>query len=178
MAIVLIAHPLLRRVYQKLYSTSPALDQGKGHAGKVNGYQPLEADARLKQRTDFDLYFALVFLTALYGVSVFKILIILYTNFCIATRLPKPWIPPATWIFNIGVLFANEFGQGYPLVNVVSSITPFSNTAIEWAKALDKYGGLIGRWEVLFNITMLRLISFNMDYYWSLDRRAGSSIEV
>lgn len=35
------------------------------------------------------------------------------------------------------------------------------------------------RWEVLFKITILRLISFNMDHYWSLDRsRSGSPVEV
>jgi len=31
---------------------------------------------------------------------------------------------------------------------------------------------------VLFNICVLRLISFNFDYYWSFDRRATSPIEV
>jgi D-alanyl-lipoteichoic acid acyltransferase DltB (MBOAT superfamily) len=36
----------------------------------------------------------------------------------------------------------------------------------------------MSRWEILFNITILRLISFNLDYYWSLDRRSGSPIEV
>lgn len=34
------------------------------------------------------------------------------------------------------------------------------------------------RWEVLFKVTVLRLISFNMDHYWSLEYPAGSAIEV
>jgi len=42
---------------------------------------------------------------------------------------------------------------------------------------LDSYGGLIPRWEVLFNFTILRLISFNLDYYWSLNTRTSSPLE-
>ncbi|KAG0178377.1 glycerol transporter [Apophysomyces sp. BC1021] len=30
----------------------------------------------------------------------------------------------------------------------------------------DKYEGAQSRWYILFNFVMLRLISFNMDYYW------------
>jgi protein-cysteine N-palmitoyltransferase HHAT len=32
------------------------------------------------------------------------------------------------------------------------------------------------RWQILFNITTLRLISFNMDYYWSVTK--GTTLEV
>ena len=53
-----------------------------------------------------------------------------------------------------------------------------ANAAHNWGAWLDSYGGIMPRWEVLFNITVLRLISFNMDYYFSLDRRSGSPIEV
>ena len=31
----------------------------------------------------------------------------------------------------------------------------------------DAYSGIYPRWHIGFNITMLRLISFNMDYYWA-----------
>ena len=33
---------------------------------------------------------------------------------------------------------------------------------------LDLYRGVMPRWEVTFNITMLRMLSFGMDYYWAL----------
>ena len=36
----------------------------------------------------------------------------------------------------------------------------------------DAWEGIYPRWYVSFNITMLRLVSFNMDYYWA-HRRAG-----
>jgi hypothetical protein len=52
----------------------------------------------------------------------------------------------------------------------------------EWSRnfghTLDSYGGLMARWEVLFNFTVLRLISFNLDYYWSLNSKVGSPLEV
>ena len=178
MAIVLVVHPLLRKLYNRFYSVNTTSPQGNGHASKTSVPKSNEADHRMNRRTSYDLYFALVFLTALHGVSVVKILLILYVNFCIASRLPKTWISPTTWIFNVGILFANELTHGYPFGTLVSKAMPFSESAIASAEALDSYGGLIPRWEVLFKMTILRLISFNQDYYWSLDLRAGSPIEV
>lgn len=36
----------------------------------------------------------------------------------------------------------------------------------------------MSRWEVLFNITILRLISFNLDYHWSLKDGVVDPVEV
>ena len=33
------------------------------------------------------------------------------------------------------------------------------------------WGGFYPRWHVTFNITMLRLLSFNMDYHWACTRQ-------
>lgn len=178
MAIVLAIHPLLRKLYDRVYQVEVAGVQANGHTTKASNPQSFDADRRSQQRTSYDLYFALLFLTALHGVSIFKVLLILHINYNIGTHLPKAWIPPATWIFNIAILFANELGHGYPLSDIVSKAMPFSDSAIAWAKALDSWGGLVPRWEILFNVTVLRLIAFNMDYYWSLDHRAGSPVEV
>lgn len=93
-------------------------------------------------------------------------------------------MPAATWIFNISILFANELCAGYPvervarmLVGVVTS-SGQEPALVLWARRIDSLGGLMPRWEVLFKVTILRLISFNMDYYWSLDYPAASPIEV
>ena len=92
-----------------------------------------------------------------------------------------------TWIFNIGILFANELGKGYPygdIANTVLHRQASAESAIEhdskgnWGAVLDSYGGLIPRWEILFNVTVLRLISFNFDYLWSLQRGTSSPVEV
>ncbi|KAK0873025.1 glycerol transporter [Friedmanniomyces endolithicus] len=141
------------------------------------------ADARLQRRITFDLTFAVIFITALHGVSALKVFVILWLNYQIATALPKQYVAVATWTFNIGLLFANELSGGFRIANIVALLLPPQTSAAgsvpgpgvgEW---IDSYGGLVPRWEVLFNITVLRLIAFNMDYLWSLDRRASSPIE-
>jgi hypothetical protein len=138
------------------------------------------ADARLNQRISFDVTFSAIFLAALHGFSSFKILAILYANYCIGTRLPRAYIPAATWIFNVGTLFANEFSRGYSYSTIFGTFLPSTlsekgKPTSNFGHTLDSYGGLIPRWEVLFNFTILRLISFNLDYYWSLQSRGSSS---
>lgn len=141
------------------------------------------ADARLNQRISFDVGFAVIFLAALHGFSIFKILAILYLNYQIAVKLPKAYVPGATWIFNLAVLFANELLHGYHYSSIFgfflpSTLSEKGTPARNFGHTLDSYGGLIPRWDVLFNFTVLRLISFNLDYYWSLNSRASSPLEV
>lgn len=179
MVALLIFHPLLRRLYNAVvkpiatrpHNSRPTLD---------------EADERLNQRTSFDFGFAIIFLLALHGVSALKILIILFFNYQIATTVPRKSIPIATWVFNIGILFANEMSTGYQFANLAALVSrpagegllAEQSTLVDWGMWLDSYGGIMKRWEILFNITVLRLISFNLDYYWSLDRRSYSPLEV
>lgn len=179
MGALLLFHPLFRRLYNSvLYpitsrttSSRPTLE---------------EADERLNQRTSFDFGFAIIFLLALHGISAFKIFAILYINYQVATTTPRKSLPLATWAFNIGVLFANEFFGGYKMARLAAfvvypegrGLVAPPSALVDWGQWLDSYGGIMVRWEILFNITVLRLISFNMDYYWSLDRRSFSPLEV
>lgn len=189
MFLVLILHPLLRRFYESLSSggrdvPSDPLARGSKQDGQQLGIQNPEVEARLGRRVAFDLCFAALFFVALHGFSALKILLILYINFTLATRLPVAHVPLATWIFGIGILFANEFGQGYPIGKIAEVILPFSapvegrGPATNWVSVLDGFGGLIPRWEIFFKFTVLRLISFNFDYYWSITRSGGSPLEV
>ena len=152
-----------------------------------SGAQSAGPEARKEQRITFDLYFALVYIFALHGSSVLKIMVILSTNYAIAKQLKREHLPVATWVFNTGIMFANELCKGYSYVAFVGLFTPNpshpgkadgqpSNT--NWGSYMDSYGGLIPRWEILFNITVLRLISFNLDYYWSLSPTNSSPLEV
>lgn len=189
--IIAALHPLLRKLFNSLhrsYSESSLKDTLNGcdsPVGLGSGYT--RADRRLNQRMVFDVGFSLLFLLALHGFSAFKILIILYINYGLATQLKKEYVPAATWIFNIGILFSNELSKGYPYKKIASAIRPWSaatgalveHTPEEnWGSLLDRYGGLNPRWEILFNVTVLRLISFNFDYYWSLNRSNGGGLEV
>lgn len=93
-------------------------------------------------------------------------------------------MPAATWIFNVGILFANELCDGYKYAKIERLLLApavDAETGLEvptWGAWLDSHGGIMPRWEILFNITVLRLISFNMDHYWAFDDRAGSPMEV
>ncbi len=124
---------------------------------------------------------------ALHGISALKILLILYINYTLATRLPIAQVPVATWVFNIGILFTNEFGKGYPLGKIAgflplwaaSSQAPSEKDSfVDLGSFLDGYGGMVPRWEILFKVTVLRLISFNFDFYWSVIQAGGSPLEV
>ncbi|KAI1821021.1 MBOAT, membrane-bound O-acyltransferase family-domain-containing protein [Xylaria intraflava] len=179
LAVLLLLHPLLRRLYNVLIYRINSSAQTSRPTFE-------EADQRLNQRASFDFGFAIIYLLALHGVSAFKILVILHLNYQVATALPRKLVPVVTWVFNIGILFANELCNGYKFRSIASLFWAFlsgglidesQSSLVAWGAWLDSYGGLMGRWEILFNITVLRLISFNLDYYWSLDRRAHSPVE-
>ena len=178
MAILLAVHPILRRAWNSAFPLPVSSSSPRP--------PPEAAEARLTQRTSFDYVFALFFLAVLHGFSSLKVLLILYINYSIATRLPRQYVPWVTWIFNVSTLFANELCEGYrfgalarwisgpPAADLVSD----QSSLVRLGEWLDGHGGLISRWEILFNITVLRLISFILDYYWSLDRRNSGSLEV
>lgn len=171
MTALLIFHPLARRLYNALSPAQPTRGEDRGAA-------------RLNQRASFDFAFALLFLVALHGFSAFKVLLILWANYRLGTVLPRRYVPLATWVFNIGILFANDVCNGYQFRSVASLISPPTrgNAAepllVRWGSWLDGYGGILSRWEIMFNITILRLISFNMDRHWAADSGQTSALEV
>lgn len=175
--LLVVFHPLLRRAYAYV---SPIKPESPGNGSNPSATATaIAADARLEQRTNFDYYFALIFIIALHGMSSLKILFVLYINYKIAKEIPRSYVPGATWTFNLVVLFANELYDGYPLENILKLLTSGQHPSlISWGQWLDGFGGLMPRWQILFKVTILRLISFNMDYYWSLHYTPNSSLEV
>lgn len=106
----------------------------------------------------FSLLCSLICIFLFHGTSTLKIFFIITINFSIA-RYAKgsKWNPALTWIFNLAVLFINEYYDGYRYKQLFGSSF----------ELLDKWEGFQPRWHILFNFTMLRLVSFNMDYYWA-----------
>lgn len=175
MSSLLVVHPLLRKAWDAVYPTK---------------CRPQTPPNRLDRRATFDFVFAFIFLTALHGISALRVLLILYLNYQVATKLPRKHVPAATWIFNICVLFANELSNGYQFRNMASYISPpvmaivsngiktIDSELMQFGNWLDSFHGILVRWEILFNTTILRLISFNLDYYWSRDRSNSNALEV
>ena len=180
LVILFVAHPILRKVYNRYYPLKPASTTVPFSSTNGSIYTSLApaADARLKQRVSYDLAFALFLTCILHGFSVVKILIILSVNYLIATKLPRSYVVPMTWIYNVFVLFANEICKGYSYTSIANVTLPFTvwDPNSNWGTFCDEHGGLIPRWEILFNITILRLISFNMDSYWSGGREGGITL--
>ncbi|KAH7906814.1 MBOAT, membrane-bound O-acyltransferase family-domain-containing protein [Hygrophoropsis aurantiaca] len=109
----------------------------------------------------FLISFAILFLFGLHGASTLKIIFILTANYYIGKSLGHSRAGPLlTWIFNAAVLFFNEKNAGYRFATIHPSLG-----------VLDAFEGIYPRWHVSFNITMLRLVSFNMDYYWACSSR-------
>ena len=182
--LLLVLHPILRGLYER---GRPQPEVFRSASKQQDALRSLSADDRLRNRIAFDAGFGLIYIIALHGVSAGKILLILYTNYQLATKLPKNRVPVAAWLFNIAILFANELCSGYRLATVAETIFPPSTSLddaggksfmIDWASYLDGFGGLIPRWEVLFKITILRLISFDLDVYWGSFVSSGSPLEV
>ncbi len=186
-------HLLSRRLYDRWWTPrrlkSSAATSNRNEDHLTHGPSaPLDSETTFNQRINFDVTFSILLLFALHGFSALKIGLILGMNFLIAKRLPRGLVPAATWIFNIGVLFANEMSQGYKFVRIAELLLPWTGTLPDaernvafshaWAHWLDSHGGLAPRWEVTFNITILRLISFNMDYYWSRSAGGPNLLEV
>ncbi|KAI0293499.1 MBOAT, membrane-bound O-acyltransferase family-domain-containing protein [Multifurca ochricompacta] len=111
-------------------------------------------------RLPFYLLFSVLMLTILHGSSILKLLFILSVNYALTkatggTRLAVP----VTWLFNSGVLFLNERYEGYAFGSLHPGFA-----------FLDEWRGVYPRWHVSFNITMLRLVSFSIDYHWARGR--------
>ncbi|KAJ2107987.1 glycerol transporter [Coemansia sp. S142-1] len=114
----------------------------------------------------FPFLFATVFAIILSGVSTVFILAFTGVNFVLAKRFGgRRWAPAVFWVFNMAVLFANEYYKGYEFGRMLQSLA--------W---LDQWRGVLRRWDVTFNITMLRMMSFAMDYHWRVRQEDEASV--
>ncbi|KAG2185158.1 hypothetical protein INT44_001948 [Umbelopsis vinacea] len=117
---------------------------------------PMKHPHQSLYRTYFILAAALIYIATTNGTSIFKVLTIATINYGIAKLTKGSYLNPLlTWSWNLLVLFANEWNDGYRFKQIGESFA-----------FLDDYRGLTPRWHILFNFVMLRMVSFNMDYYW------------
>ncbi|KAF7732825.1 glycerol transporter [Apophysomyces ossiformis] len=112
----------------------------------------------------FFLFSSLLIISVIHGANMIKILSIASFSYLIG-RITRQSIlnPVLTWTFGVGILFLNSYYQGYTFASI--------HPELAW---LDAYQGIQTRWHVLFNFVMLRLVSYNMDYYWQFKQRGIS----
>ncbi|KAK8844173.1 hypothetical protein IAR55_006967 [Kwoniella newhampshirensis] len=113
-------------------------------------------------RARFVAAFSLFMTLLLHGTSTLKILFLLSFNYHLA-KFPIPPLLRTVWpgvIFccNMSMLFLNERYDGYRFGNVFPAFA-----------VLDSWTGMLPRWHIGFNITMMRMVSFALDYVWRED---------
>ncbi|WWC91046.1 uncharacterized protein L201_005986 [Kwoniella dendrophila CBS 6074] len=126
-----------------------------------------------QQRIKFIAYFSGLMIILLHGISSIKIISILSLNYHIS-KLPiiksagivKKFWPALIIIGNMGILFMNEKNDGYKFGELHAALG-----------TLDSWSGLLPRWHISFNITMMRMVSFSLDYLWR-EQDQNSSQEV
>ncbi|KAI8057108.1 glycerol transporter [Syncephalis plumigaleata] len=118
-------------------------------------------------RRVFYLVSSAVFMVIISGSNLIKILLIISINYAIA-KIGKGtrWNPIITWIFNLTVLLFNDQFEGYRYGGISSAF-----------EFLDNHRGLMPRWEIHFKFAMLRMVSFNMDYYWCCQNKEQTDNE-
>lgn len=112
-------------------------------------------------RTAFIGLSSAVFLAAIHGINALKLAAIVVCNYALvvtARRFSTRAALPLMWVFNCGMLFVVFYTNGLPF--------GLLSDKLAW---VDEYGGLITRWYISYNFSMLRLISFASDYCWALD---------
>ncbi|GAA95653.1 hypothetical protein E5Q_02307 [Mixia osmundae IAM 14324] len=111
-------------------------------------------------RLPFLLPATAAFLLLFHGFSVLFLAILVTTNYLVATRTAKSKFGVvAVWGFNIGTLFLNDMYGGYKFASL--------HTSLAWMDS-NVARGLVPRWQLHHNITMLRLVSFSLDYRWAI----------
>eukprot|EP00760_Papus_ankaliazontas_P020771 PhM_4_TR18505/c0_g1_i1/m.56647 len=94
----------------------------------------------------------------LHGNHIFFMVVILVVHYAMCRALSGTRAAvPATWVYTISVLFLNEWYRGYRFAAVFGP-------SFAW---LDANSGLY-RWNVTFNMSILRMISFACDDHESI----------
>ncbi|EGW32614.1 uncharacterized protein SPAPADRAFT_138359 [Spathaspora passalidarum NRRL Y-27907] len=102
------------------------------------------------KRSYFDFAFGIVFLIGAHGVNLLRILVHVSINYAIGKYVKdRRTVIGLTWIYGVSSLFVNHYvGQ-----------VPFGIGFLDHG-----FKGIIARWDVFYNLTLLRMISFNLDY--------------
>ncbi|KAJ5072115.1 protein-cysteine n-palmitoyltransferase rasp [Anaeramoeba ignava] len=105
--------------------------------------------------------FSFIFLFYIHSSTALFVYSIALINFLIIKqfRKQKKTLAILVWIFNSSILFSADYYSGYSWKRMHSSLA--------W---LDNYRGML-RWDIYWNISMLRYISFAFDYHWAETKR-------
>ncbi|SGZ49201.1 CIC11C00000004230 [Sungouiella intermedia] len=113
------------------------------------------------KRTTFDFVFGLIYLFALHGTNVVKIAFHVFIMYALATRIHNSRASRiCIWVYGVLSLFMNE---------------RIRNLTFNIAMIDQGFHGVISRWDVFYNFTLLRMLSFGLDY---LERKDNPKSQV
>ncbi|KAI7845564.1 hypothetical protein COHA_000854 [Chlorella ohadii] len=110
------------------------------------------------------LLLSLAFLGYLHGACAALVLALALTSYAVAQLAAgHPYGAVAIWACNIGLLLAARLGDGFRFASLLPALAP-----------LDGHRGAM-RWEICFNLSVLRMLSYALDLHWR--RRLGTSLQ-
>ncbi|KOG96131.1 Glycerol uptake protein 2 [Saccharomyces pastorianus] len=104
----------------------------------------------------FDFACGLVFICLFYGINSIKFFTHAFIFFTLAHSLKRKrsLATLAIWSYGVFTLFINQKVRNFPFSNIATILNPMDH----W------YKGIIPRWDFFFNFTLLRLLSYSMDF--------------
>ena len=107
-------------------------------------------------KISFDFACGLVFVCFMYGINSVKLLTHAFIFFTLVHSLKRKRLTAAfaIWSYGIFALFINQRIKSFPFNNIAIILSPMD----QW------YKGIVPRWELFFNFTLLRLLSYSMDF--------------
>ncbi|KAF3990257.1 hypothetical protein FT663_01035 [Candidozyma haemuli var. vulneris] len=131
--------------------------------GLVAGHVSLRKSTSLfgfqVKRTVFDVSFGFIYLFVLHGVNVLKIFFHLVVMYSFAKRIhDSKKAKILLWVYGIATLFVND---------------RYWDASFHFGILDNGFKGIITRWDVFYNFTLLRMLSFSLDY---LEKKDSTSL--
>jgi hypothetical protein len=132
-----------------------------------------------KARMVWIVAFGAVFLVYLHGRCAVYVWGLVSLNYCLAQFLkrstlargiPSLWKTMVVWVVNIGALIVVKGTDGFQFLDGL-----WEDRAVQSVSAFATKG--VFRWQVCFNMTMLRMISQSLDIVWE-EREKGVSRDI
>ncbi|GME93774.1 unnamed protein product [Ambrosiozyma monospora] len=108
------------------------------------------------RRTLFDLVYGVSFLFVAHGFNFIRIIFhvsVMYFFGTFVSSRNKKLALILLWSYGIGTLFLNDKYRQVKFGQIMSSLS-----------FMDSFRGIIERWDVFFNFTLLKMLSFNLDF--------------
>ena len=121
---------------------------------------------------------SLIFVYYVHGNDIVWLYALSAINYKIAKHFGgSRWNPILTWIFNLSMLFYADYSRGFKgfFSSLGLSFLVFSRAFCNNKKEKNK--GLFA-WNTYFKLTILRHISFNMDYHWMVNKKSTGNLSV